>query len=119
MTEQVLAANFLEHRKAHRRSVRSRSGLSGVGVPNGATAPELMAICDWETLAVAQKYIEEANRVKMAARAMPLIIPPPRDGENSTAKMRARSMREWALWQEWRDSNPQPPVLETGNLARR
>jgi hypothetical protein len=23
-------------------------------------------------------------------------------------------MREWALWQEWRDSNPQPPVLEFG-----
>jgi len=27
-----------------------------------------MAIYDWETLAVAQKYIEEANRVKMTAR---------------------------------------------------
>ena len=23
----------------------------------------------------------------------------------------------WGLWQEWRDSNPQPPVLETGALA--
>jgi hypothetical protein len=22
-----------------------------------------------------------------------------------------------ARWQEWRDSNPQPPVLETGALA--
>ena len=22
-----------------------------------------------------------------------------------------------AAWQEWRDSNPQPPVLETGALA--
>jgi hypothetical protein len=27
-----------------------------------------MPIYDWETLAVAQKYIEEANRTKMAAR---------------------------------------------------
>jgi hypothetical protein len=45
-----------------------------------------MAIYDWETLAVAQKYIEEANRTKMAARAMPLIVPPPREGENPTAK---------------------------------
>jgi len=46
----------------------------------GATAPELMAIYDWQTLAVAQKSFEEANRVGMAARAMPLIVPPPRDG---------------------------------------
>src|SRR5690242_4990150 len=23
----------------------------------------------------------------------------------------------WEFWQEWRDSNPQPPVLETGALA--
>jgi hypothetical protein len=23
----------------------------------------------------------------------------------------------WVSWQEWRDSNPQPPVLETGALA--
>jgi hypothetical protein len=29
-----------------------------------------MAIYDWETLAVAQKYIEEANRAKMAARVL-------------------------------------------------
>jgi hypothetical protein len=83
---------------------------------NGATAPELMAIYDWETLAVAQKYIEEANRTKIAARAMPLSHRPERV-RIPPRKMRARSMREWALWQEWRDSNPQPPVLETGALA--
>ena len=75
--------------------------MSGVGVPNGATAPELMAICDWETLAVAQKYIAKANRAKMAARAMPLIIPPPETVRIPPRKMRARSMREWAL-SRWR-----------------
>ena len=24
----------------------------------------------------------------------------------------------WFSWQEWRDSNPQPPVLETGALTK-
>jgi hypothetical protein len=26
-------------------------------------------------------------------------------------------MQPAEVWQEWRDSNPQPPVLETGALA--
>ena len=36
-----------------------------------------------------------------------------------STKVRSREMREVPdfYWQEWRDSNPQPPVLETGALA--
>lgn len=63
-----------------------RKAGATIAATNGASAPELMAIYDWETLAVAQKYIEEANRATMAARAMPLIVPPPREGGSPTAK---------------------------------
>jgi hypothetical protein len=28
-----------------------------------------------------------------------------------------RGAGQFQRWQEWRDSNPQPPVLETGALA--
>jgi hypothetical protein len=28
-----------------------------------------------------------------------------------------RGINPLIFWQEWRDSNPQPPVLETGALA--
>ncbi|MCK1672714.1 tyrosine-type recombinase/integrase [Bradyrhizobium sp. 150] len=36
---------------------------------NGATAPELMAWHGWKTISEAQRYIEEANRIKLAASA--------------------------------------------------
>jgi hypothetical protein len=36
---------------------------------NGATAPELMAWFGWKTIAEAQRYIEEANRIKLAESA--------------------------------------------------
>lgn len=36
---------------------------------NGATAPELMAWHGWKTIGEAQRYIEEANRIKLAASA--------------------------------------------------
>lgn len=36
---------------------------------NGATAPELMAWFGWKTIGEAQRYIEEANRIKLAENA--------------------------------------------------
>jgi integrase len=36
---------------------------------NGATAPELMAWFGWRTIGEAQRYIEEANRIKLARNA--------------------------------------------------
>ncbi len=36
---------------------------------NGATAPELMAWFGWKTISEAQRYIEEANRIKLAESA--------------------------------------------------
>jgi hypothetical protein len=41
---------------------------------NGATAPELMAWFGWKTIGEAQRYIEEANRIKLAASAGAKII---------------------------------------------
>ena len=36
---------------------------------NGATAPELMAWFGWKTIGEAQRYIEEANRIRLAENA--------------------------------------------------
>ncbi|WP_441260405.1 hypothetical protein AB7008_37260 [Bradyrhizobium sp. 521_C7_N1_3] len=36
---------------------------------NGATAPELMAWFGWKTITEAQRYIEEANRIRLAESA--------------------------------------------------
>jgi integrase len=50
---------------------------------NGATAPELMAWFGWRTIGEAQRYIEEANRIRLAQNAGAKIIsgtrigPPP------------------------------------------
>ncbi|WP_256809431.1 hypothetical protein [Bradyrhizobium sp. Bra64] len=41
---------------------------------NGATAPELMAWFGWKTIGEAQRYIEEANRIKLAENAAAKII---------------------------------------------
>jgi hypothetical protein len=41
---------------------------------NGTTAPELMAWFGWKTIGEAQRYIEEANRVKLAESAGAKVI---------------------------------------------
>lgn len=41
---------------------------------NGATAPELMAWHGWKTIGEAQRYIEEANRIRLAENAGAKII---------------------------------------------
>ena len=34
----------------------------------------------------------------------------------SVQRSQTQTNRLWRRWQEWRDSNPRPPVLETGAL---
>jgi len=41
---------------------------------NGATAPELMACFGWTTIGEAQRYIEEANRIRLAESAAEKVI---------------------------------------------
>jgi integrase len=55
----------LPHCSAHglRKAAAIRHAL------NGATAPELMAWFGWKTIGEAQRYIEEANRVRLAESA--------------------------------------------------
>ena len=55
----------LKHRSAHglRKAAAVHHAL------NGATAPELMAWFGWKTIGEAQRYIEEANRIKLAENA--------------------------------------------------
>jgi integrase len=50
---------------------------------NGATAPELMAWFGWKTIGEAQRYIEEANRIKLAENAGAKIISGTRIGSSS------------------------------------
>ena len=44
-----------------------------IAAENGATLPQLMAMFDWSTPRMAMKYIEAANKKKMAEQAMGLI----------------------------------------------
>jgi integrase len=55
----------LKHLAAHglRKCAAIRHAL------NGATAPELMAWFGWKTIGEAQRYIEEANRIRLAKNA--------------------------------------------------
>jgi hypothetical protein len=41
---------------------------------NGATAPELMGWFGWKTIGEAQRYIEEANRIRLAESAAEKVI---------------------------------------------
>jgi integrase len=62
-------ANLL-HCSAHglRKAAAVRHAL------NGATAPELMAWFGWKTITEAQRYVEEADRIKLAENAGAKII---------------------------------------------
>ena len=66
----------LHHCSAHglRKAAAVRHAL------NGATAPELMAWFGWKTIGEAQRYIEEANRIKLAQSAGAKIIAGTRAG---------------------------------------
>jgi len=60
----------LRHCSAHglRKAAAVRHAL------NGATTPELMAWFGWKSIGEAQRYIEEANRIELAASAGAKII---------------------------------------------
>lgn len=60
----------LRHCSAHglRKAAAVRHAL------NGATAPELMAWFGWKTIGEAQRYIEEANRIRLAESAAEKVI---------------------------------------------
>ena len=100
-----------------------RKAGATIAAENGATDRQLMALYDWTTREQANAYTAAANRKRLAGDAaaagrdaikLRTSIAPPMcpteeiyDGVKSLA----------SGWQEWRDSNPQPPVLETGALA--
>jgi hypothetical protein len=62
---------------------------------NGATAPELMAWFGWKTIAEAQRYIEEANRIRLAESAGEKIVSRTGIGKskNQFAKKAAKSLK--------------------------
>jgi integrase len=84
----------------------------------GATDRQLMAMFDWTTASQATIYTAGADRKRLAREGARLmvghflkdeIVPP-----DSRSLINNDELDDW---QEWRDSNPQPPVLETGALA--
>jgi integrase len=81
----------LPHCAAHglRKAAAVRHAL------NGATAPELMAWFGWKTIGEAQRYIEEANRIKLAESAGAKIISRTGIGKpkNQFAKNRRKSLK--------------------------
>lgn len=62
---------------------------------NGATAPELMAWFGWKTIGEAQRYIEDANRIRLAESAGAKIISSTGIGKPKTkfAKKTAKSLK--------------------------
>jgi integrase len=62
---------------------------------NGATAPELMAWFGWKTITEAQRYIEEANRIRLAESAGDKIVSRTGIGKpgNQFAKKRRKSIK--------------------------
>jgi len=63
-----------------------RKAAASIAAENGATVHQLMAIFDWETPGQAKVYTDTADRKRLAAQAMALIVPPPPEGENPGAK---------------------------------
>ncbi len=62
---------------------------------NGAMAPELMAWFGWKTIGEAQRYIEDANRIRLAESAGAKIISSTGIGKPKTkfAKKTAKSLK--------------------------
>jgi integrase len=107
-----------------------RKAGASLAAENGATDRQLMALYDWTTASQANTYTAGANRKRMASEAALLVTTGPDqepthgpDGERNAPpemphqKSSKDSKGLKPTWQEWRDSNPQPPVLETGALA--
>ncbi len=107
-----------------------RKAGATLAAENGATDRQLMALFDWTTAAQANAYTGAANRKRMAGEAARLLSdgsdrePDPRANQERSAPPKlphsksAKKHNDFDEgWQEWRDSNPQPPVLETGALA--
>jgi integrase len=70
----------LHHCSAH----GLRKAAAVLHAMNGATAPELMAWFGWKTIGEAQRYIEQANRIKLAESAGAKIISGTAIGSPST-----------------------------------
>jgi len=105
-----------------------RKAGATLAAENGATDRQLMALYDWTAEKQANVYTAAANRKRLAAEAARLIAQSVNTAEAQSKNVPAppncptteKSQNDNGLeksWQEWRDSNPQPPVLETGALA--
>jgi integrase len=107
-----------------------RKAGATLAAENGATDRQLMALYDWTTAAQANVYTAAANRKRMAGEAARLLSDgsdrEPAHGQDQEQsappklphqEKPSQSKELKNPWQEWRDSNPQPPVLETGALA--
>ena len=92
---------------------------------NGATTHQLMAMFDWTTPSMAEVYTRAAEQKRLAGDAM-FKISLGNGGHNncrtpiiSTVAPKKNDNKINNIddyWQEWRGSNSQPPVLETGAL---
>jgi integrase len=107
-----------------------RKAGATLAAENGATDRQLMALYDWTTAAQANVYTAAANPKRMAGEAARLLSDgsdrEPTQGQDQEQNAPPKSPHHKKSsdgkdlktpWQEWRDSNPQPPVLECGKLC--
>jgi integrase len=104
----------------------SAHGLRKIGATiaaeAGATDRQLMALFDWDTAGQATVYTAAANRKRLAGEAAKLLAADQNQNTDCPTKVSHQKLDTDindldTAWQEWRDSNPQPPVLETGALT--
>jgi hypothetical protein len=96
-----------------------RKAGATIAAENGATDRQLMALYDRTTSKLADVYTKRADKKKLAGEAAKLIGNQVVNTDCPTAIAPPDNLIKKAIaykthWQEWRDSNPQPPVLEYG-----
>src|SRR5579864_7273663 len=89
-------------RNSRRRGRRNRSRVDGDVRPDDCEAP---TVCT-----------APADRKRLVAKTAQIMVG--RFRESPSPRKKPLKINDPQMgWQEWRDSNPQPPVLETGALA--
>jgi integrase len=90
-----------------------RKRLATDAAESGATGPEMDSFFGWSSPQQSATYIRRSNKQKLARTVSEKLQLTRADPRSEVLD----SIGSQAEWQEWRDSNPQPPVLETGALA--
>jgi hypothetical protein len=84
-----------------------------IAADNGATLHQLMAMFDWTTPSQALHTRSGSEAASRRHGALDCARKYPAESASvPRRRITLKILENFAGWQEWRDSNPQPPVLE-------